>query len=553
MPTIAEENKKILRQALDVIVGMDIPFEDISSVSVSGNYPGSSGVINQAPQRANLMDLSNGGFLNDGLSTPLDSNTGGFVSQINTDLDISVTLANSSDSDIVIIGYLNGDIHKWTFNGSGANRTITIPADPKRIIVSRIICGAAFWFDNANLISCNLQLRAVETKVDNPELQMSEIDIEGYEPNDITDSIGYIGTGYPIYYTSGYQDDMAPLRRFYLGEPIEFDKSVVKIKGYDATYFLDDEFGGVYIGDPDEWEADGVNAYFNTIAQIVTDAGVDLEYINNYTEWVYNSREISCPMFIPKKSKRAVISQMVNFFRAITWVAWDSESEDMPVYINYVDAGIPKMWTGKDEASAKVLDLISRPKVIIDPKIKRVEMNMYVPDVDLSSSLIEALNVSDVKIYETTDPYYSFTVSSGTVTRINPYTCKITGNGNINLSGRALDLRPPQPDPEDYLPVYREVQTGGVTVSFEDFYGGSILGPAIWFNWASRIFRTLLNRSNISYEFTFRGDPNLQPRDYIRADIDGSGTLIDMTIDNIELKHEGGGTTSTIVARKGFI
>ena len=139
------------------------------------------------------------------------------------------------------------------------------------------------------------------------------------------------------------------------------------------------------------------------------------------------------------------------------------------------------------------------------------------------------------------------------MTRINPYTCKITGNGNINLSGKALEFSPPQPDPEDYLPVYNEVQTGGVTVSFEDFYGGSITGSAIYFNWASRIFKTLLNRSNISYEFDFRGDPNLQPRDYIRADIDGSGTLVDMTIDTIELKHEGGGTVSTITARKGFI
>ena len=550
MPTIAEENRKILRRALDVIVGMDIPFEDISSVSASGNYAGSSGVINQAPQEPVLMDLSNGGFLNDGVAVPLGSDTGGYISQIGTNLILNIALSNASDDDIVVVGYLGGNLTKWTFSGSGSSRTVTVPANTKRIVVSRIVCGEAFWFDNSSLISCDLQLRAVETKVDNPELQMSEIDIEGYEPNDITDVIGYIGTGYPIYYTSGYPVDMAPVRKFYLGEPIEFEDKTVKIKGYDATYFLDEEFGGVYIGDPNEWEADGVNAYFNRVAQIATDAGVDLEYINNYTETVYNSREVSGPMFIPKKPKRAVISEMVNFYRAITW---NSEYGDTPVYINYVDAGIPKMWTGKDEASAKVLDLISRPKVIIDPKIKRVEMNIYQPEVALSSSLIETLTVSGIKIYEANDPYYSFTVSSGTVTRINPYTCKITGNGNINLSGKALEFSPPQPDPEDYLPVYDEVQTGGVTVSFEDFYGGSITGSAIYFNWASRIFETLLNRSNISYEFDFRGDPNLQPRDYIKVDIDGSGTLVDMTIDNIELRHEGGGTSSTIVARKGFI
>lgn len=288
MPTIAEENKKLLRQALDVIVGMDIPFEDVSSVSAAGNYAGSSGIINQAPQRVNLMDLSNGGFLNDGLAAPLDSNTGGYVSQISTNLVLSITLAAASDEDVVIVGYLDGKMHKWTFSGSGANRTVTIPADPKRIVVNRVVCGEAFWFDNSNLISCDLQLRAVETKIDNPELQMSEIDIEGYEPNDVTDVIGYIGTGYPIYYTAGYQDDMAPLRKFYLGEPIEFENKTVKIKGYDATYFLDEEFSGDLIGNPDAATGGaGINVYFNKIAEIISDAGIDLDYQNNNIGYRY--------------------------------------------------------------------------------------------------------------------------------------------------------------------------------------------------------------------------------------------------------------------------
>ena len=555
MPTIAEENTKILRRALDVIVGMDIPLEEVTSVTASGYYPGSTGIINGSPQTPTLMDLSGGGFQNNGLAVPLGDDTSGYVADIGEPLTLTVTLAENSDEDIVVIGYVGGIIHKWDFSGSGSSRTLTIPGNDKRIIISRLVCGQAFWFDNNSLVSCNLQLRAVETKADNPELQMSEIDIEGYEPNDITDVIGYIGTGYPIYYTSGYADDMSPVRRFYLGESIEIESKIVKIVGYDSTYFLDEDFGGTYIGRPEsdqgEGETDGVNSYFNRIADMIRNAGVDLEYINNYTEERYSSPLDSYPVFIPQQPKRTVISTMVNFFRYISWSS-EHDPYDLPVYINYVDAGRPRMWTGKDEDTAVTLDYITRPKITVEPIIKTIEMNGYFPRVN-SSGTIETVSVSGAKIVETSDPYYSFSASSGTLTRLGPYSYKIKGDGNITISGRKIVYIPLSPlDPDDALPITIGWGSNGVVVKFDEvLIDGGILGTA-FFNWDRR-FQTLLSRSNILYEFDFRGDPKLQPRDFIRADVDGSGNLVDMTIDSIELKHEGGGTTSTIIARRGFI
>ena len=62
----------------------------------------------------------------------------------------------------------------------------------------------------------------------------------------------------------------------------------------------------------------------------------------------------------------------------------------------------------------------------------------------------------------------------------------------------------------------------------------------------------LLERSNITGSFTWKGDPRMQPRDVInfhRLD----GTVEEVTIESITLKHEGGGTSAEIVYRKGVV
>lgn len=540
MPTLAEENKKILRRSLDVLVGMDIPFVEISSVTATGNYSGSSEEVNGTMQEPILMDLSNGGFKNDGLSIPLGSDTDGFVSDIGTPLVLSVTLANASNDDLVVVGYVDGQIHKWTFSGSGANRTVTIPADTKRIVVNRVVCGEAFWFDNSNLISCTLQLRSVDTKVDNPELQMSEIEIEGYEPNDITDIIGYIGTGYPIYYTSGYPGDMAPMRKFYLGEPIEFEDKTVKIKGYDATYFLDDEFGGVGVDFGPYPDDIGLYVYAEKISEMLTDSGVDHEFWEEDFGEFGPSTFLTSEFFIEPQPKRSVIAQAVNIFRLSTGY--------YPFQINYIDAGIPKLWVGVNKGTPVTLENISRPKVIIDPIIKTVNLNLYDPMIKASST-IETVDVQGAAIFDTSDPYYSFTSGSGTITYLTPYSYKLEGNGSIVISGEKIELYAGMKSGVPMLPMSVTSGTNGIEIDL----GNNYLFGNYRYEGFQAALQYLLQRSNISYEFEYRGDPNLQPRDYIRADIDGSGTLVDMTIDTIELKHEGGGTSSTIVARKGFI
>lgn len=62
--------------------------------------------------------------------------------------------------------------------------------------------------------------------------------------------------------------------------------------------------------------------------------------------------------------------------------------------------------------------------------------------------------------------------------------------------------------------------------------------------------KSLLDRSNIKGSFTWKGDTRMQPRDVVNFHrLDGSVETI--TLENITLHHEGGGTYAEITYRKG--
>ena len=64
--------------------------------------------------------------------------------------------------------------------------------------------------------------------------------------------------------------------------------------------------------------------------------------------------------------------------------------------------------------------------------------------------------------------------------------------------------------------------------------------------------KQLLERSNETGSFTWKGDPRMQPRDvftFHRL----TGETYDCTVESIELKHEGGGTTAQITYRRGIV
>lgn len=63
---------------------------------------------------------------------------------------------------------------------------------------------------------------------------------------------------------------------------------------------------------------------------------------------------------------------------------------------------------------------------------------------------------------------------------------------------------------------------------------------------------SLSSRSPITYSFTWKGDPRMQPRDVVEWNrLDGTTETI--TLETITLTHEKGGTVAEITARKGIV
>lgn len=62
----------------------------------------------------------------------------------------------------------------------------------------------------------------------------------------------------------------------------------------------------------------------------------------------------------------------------------------------------------------------------------------------------------------------------------------------------------------------------------------------------------IMNRSNITGSFKWKGDPRMQPRDIVNfVRLDNTTEVI--TLENITLIHEGGGMTAEITYRKGIV
>lgn len=130
-------------------------------------------------------------------------------------------------------------------------------------------------------------------------------------------------------------------------------------------------------------------------------------------------------------------------------------------------------------------------------------------------------------------------------------------------------------DEQEYV-----ISTGlnGITVAPEEYiWDGHILAKSAFSNSELKILpdeglKAIANRSDVIGSFTWKGDPRLQPRDVVDLvdwqelqddngdqlqTEDGVDLLADdptrITIENITLTHEGGGTISQITYREGVV
>lgn len=85
---------------------------------------------------------------------------------------------------------------------------------------------------------------------------------------------------------------------------------------------------------------------------------------------------------------------------------------------------------------------------------------------------------------------------------------------------------------------------------YGDIYFGNANRENVAQAYPDMAYESLLQRSNVTGAFIWKGDPRMQPRDVVefhRLD----GTVEEITLENITLHHEGGGTYAEITYRKG--
>lgn len=563
MTTIAAENRKYLREAMRVECWFQETEDEPTSITPSGDVQDLEAIANVEMGLATtvVMDLGGSGFKNDGQAKPIQTDTDsfryGYISEEAAksdgtfDAPFGVTIAAADEWETVtleVMGqYGSKKIVQISPTWSGGSTTIYLEewTPGERAYIVGIYLGMAWVWDNDTLISVSLDLRAVSTEIGG-ELEASSIEIRAYEPTDYTDVIGRIEKEAPIWYRAGYLGDMSEPRKFYLSETVSWNDKAMTVKGQDATMLLDnvqipvdcDNYGT-------GWYADHVIG--KRIRRAL--ASISFDEVGSPP-----SIEIQGPQVVlyDAKAARSIISEYTGFFRNEAFFR-----------ATYVDAGRPTLTFGDVGKTWTIYaDEIADFDTIVETKKKALQIAL--PEYYLQNNeSIEQVKATSGKIYYVTldppVPYLNVNISP-TPTSKEEVSCslfkfKAAASTTYTISGyqtlaNLMDANNP----------YESGGSGsGETYKF-DFEMPLFVRASTGSSITKLSMTKLRARSNIIYEFTYRGNPHIQPRDILNVEVarweDSHVTTewVTMTVDAVTLEHsEGGGLTSKIKARKGTV
>ena len=261
MPTTIDiENSKQIRQPMDVLITMQVPDDDIT-LSFSG-YTSTSkvsdGRLTQPtwPMRR-LADLQGDGFalsgsyaLYESLTPSATNGKLGVRGHVGQAVNLTVTGSQQmAGLTLLVTGAsavtYNGYSHEVTsgrvsflVGATTAALTLTPASEETRIEISEVQTGADITINNENLISCTVSLRSDLSPFDQT-LPESELNIDAYFDEDVSEAVAMIPDDTPIYYQAGYDSDMSPLRSFYVAGQVTWADNVLSIHAADAVHFLD--------------------------------------------------------------------------------------------------------------------------------------------------------------------------------------------------------------------------------------------------------------------------------------------------------------------------
>ena len=425
------------------------------------------------------------------------------------------------------------------------------------------------WY-NDDILSWNATLRSVGTDF-NPTLEASEFEAEIFTNEDLSDIANEIGTNTIVYLDIGYPGEVIS-RKFYLSEPIESDNGVITLKCADLTYFMPSEEVTL-----SQWNSDSGSTRYYFLEQlhsIIFDEGfyVPLSANNN----VNGTSGVTVSVLYPG-NLRELIANAVNLYRQNGF------------YVNYRDAGIPILTSNKfDTVWSITKDQIANLKRHVDPPIKTISADVY------NASGAEAKEITrfaaeanrDYEV-ESNSEIWEWSVtgpgSVGWYGGLHKIIVSTNTSGTLVVTGEDL-LKSYGTDANPYTASSGEAT--GQDIDLDEKYSYEYVANGTTYSATKIGINALLNRSPVTYEFDYRGNPFIQPRDLIDvevgfwqndavigglvpseelypsdslypSDVRGRGIVFEtirMTVDSITLESvDGGGLKSHIIARQGEV
>jgi len=682
MPTtIDRENAKQIRQPMDVLITMQVPDDDIT-LSFSG-YTSTSkvsdGRLTQPtwPMRR-LADLQGDGFalsgsyaLYESLTPSATNGKLGVRGHVGQTVNLTVTGSQQmAGLTLLVTGAesvtYNGYSHEVTsgrvsflVGATTASLTLTPASEETRIEISEVQTGADITITNDNLISCTVSLRSDLSPFDQT-LPESELNIDAYFDEDVSEAVAMIPDDTPIYYQAGYDSDMSPLRSFYVAGQVTWADNVMSIHAVDAVHFLDDIEVVAPITEDDS------DYFLFSVRYLIDRAGFAVDN-REYTGWWSKAQRWIIKEGTKARDFIAFLNQCFNLTDESCDLYDGSGELKAPLQFSYVDAGVPTLITDSrhkgdhDVSEGDCTDIkrnieripgsvsaehvrITNPAMSTgDPYAQKVGSATFIKNVGTSLSFDKYAFFWLTGLYlgENIDNDVAKKLESkyGTVFGLYKVMPVVPGGSNGYTGGTPAYITDPQfvgyklakgeipqsefgrykPKPDDvttyssFVPwsqsydgwrydsnashlirnatqMWNILTAAGVIASDAqtidlDIYGCAFNLEADTYTntidekggtyvygelpvigriaaktaadtdaliYPNRMLSVGMYRSPITGSFTWKGDPRMQPRDIIhfhRLD----GTVEDVTIETITLKHEGGGTTAEITYRKGVI
>lgn len=593
MPTIDEESKKSIRTPFDVHCGLsgrdtkvDLTFKTSGAEIADSNI--STSLDNEHWDMRSITDLAGDGFPLDGSCSLYDENTTGSLdsgklgmrSSTGGSMTVTVTaktviaaltIAVTSDGTGTIAAngtdYAARRIVVISVNGKSVTLTMRSTDPERRIEIASITPGIILEFSNENLVSCTLALRS-DLSIESPSWQVSDIEIQAYWPDDISEAISNVGDDVPIWYYAGYEGDYSDIRSFYLSEKASMENNVITIKGEDMSSKLEGKNNIAQV--LNSTGGTGRKVFYNRFLKFIKDSGVKL--VSRESAPGTSSTKTAYTLIFDEQSSREIVSDIMNLAHygtfwptfvdagipKVTWSKpskkWDIYEEDCGDVVRSVDRNIAKIKTEDDYGLHSKAVRSSKLKTLATRTVEAGEGYSHNPDgywwyltVSNASSILATADkivwtakksTKSIKVKVKTGKKYKTGKKKGTPI----YKTKTKKLYQCIVKGKAVTVT------KETSAIRHSGKLPGTTITVDPIAHGKVYGGTtlLYPN-----YNYLFNRSNITGSFTFKGDPRMQPRDvftFHRLD----GSTEECTIETITLTHEGGGTSAEVTYRKGI-